>query len=306
MPVDIDIQTKTEVLMEALPYIQQFKGSIFVVKFGGSFIETERARVGVATDLVFLSTVGIHVIVVHGGGPAINRAMAEERIEPVWKNGLRYTDDRTVEIVERTLNNEINLGICENIQLRKGRPIGVKGQEVFRCERLEKDSDGNTVDLGHVGRVTHVEAARLKKYLENGYMPIVSPVARDAAGRIHNVNADTAAAHLAAAIGARRLVYLCDVPGLLGDPGDPETLISSVSEEEVPGLRSAGIIGSGMLPKVESAVSALGSGVHRVHLIDGRLPHSILLEIFTDQGVGTEIVHATGKDSSWHPPHPAK
>jgi acetylglutamate kinase len=293
MAVDINIATKTEVLLEALPYIQQFRGSIFVVKFGGSFMDTEQARVGVATDLVFLATVGIHVIVVHGGGPAINKAMAAAEIEPVWKNGLRYTDERTIGIVERTLNQEINLGICENIQLRKGRPIGVKGQDLFRCRRLESDADGNPVDLGYVGSVTSVECARLRKYLENDYLPVVSPVGRDTEGRLYNINADTAAAHLAAAIGARRLVYLCDVPGLLRDPKDPLSLISSVSQAEVPGLRADGVIGSGMLPKVESAINALESGVHRVHLIDGRMPHSILLEIFTDKGVGTEIVHAS-------------
>jgi acetylglutamate kinase len=291
MPVNIDIETKTEVLMEALPYIQQFKGSIFVVKFGGSFMDTEQAKIGVATDLVFLATVGIHVIVVHGGGPAINRAMAEAKIDPVWKNGLRYTDKDTVEIVERTLNKEINLNICENIQIQKGKPIGVRGQDTFRCDKLDKDSDGNPVDLGYVGSITHVETAQLKKYLEQDYTPIVSPVGKDAEDQHYNINADTAAAHLAAAIGARRLVYLCDVPGLLKDPKNPESLISSVSESDVPALRAEGVIGSGMLPKVESAVNALSRGVHRVHLIDGRLPHSILLEIFTDKGVGTEIVH---------------
>lgn len=293
MAVDISIETKTEVLMEALPYIQQFRGSIFVVKFGGSFMDTERARVGVATDLVFLATVGIHVIVVHGGGPAINKAMAEAKIEPVWKNGLRYTDAETMKIVERTLNGDINVGICDNIERRKGRAVSVKGQDIFRCQRLEQDDEGNAVDLGFVGDVTSVETARLKKYLQDGYLPVVSPVARDKDGQFHNVNADTAAAHLAAAIGARRLVYLCDVPGLLRDPKDPQTLISSVSQAEVPGLRAAGIIGSGMLPKVESAIKAMSRGVHRVHLIDGRMPHSILLEIFTDKGVGTEIVHAS-------------
>lgn len=291
MPVDISIETKTEVLMEALPYIQQFKGSIFVVKFGGSFMDTEQARVGVATDLVFLATVGIHVIVVHGGGPAINQAMEKANIEPVWKNGLRYTDADTVKIVEKTLNNEINLGICENIQIRKGKPIGVKGQDVFRCQKLESDRDGEPVDLGYVGKILHVETNQLKKYLEQDYMPIVSPVGRDSGEQFYNVNADTAAAHLASAIGARRLVYLCDVPGLLRDPKDHDSLISSVSESEVPGLRKQGIIGSGMLPKVESAVNAMSRGVHRVHLIDGRMPNSILLEIFTDKGVGTEIVH---------------
>jgi len=292
MTVSIDIQAKTEVLTEALPYIQQFKGSIFIVKFGGSFMDTEQARVGVATDLVFLATVGINVIVVHGGGPAINKAMADASIEPVWKNGLRYTDEQTVGIVEKTLNNKINLDVCENIQARGGRPISVHGQQLFKCKRLESDSDGNPVDLGFVGTVTSVETSTLRKYLDENYTPIVSPLACDTDGQVYNVNADTAAAHLASAIGARRLVYLCDVPGLLRDPSDPDSLISSVSEAELPDLRKAGVIGSGMLPKVESAINALDSGVHRVHLIDGRMPHSILLEIFTDKGVGTEIVHA--------------
>jgi acetylglutamate kinase len=290
MPVDINIETKTEVLLEALPYLQQFKGCIFVVKFGGAFMDTEQARVGVATDLVFLATVGIHVIVVHGGGPAINKAMARANIEPVWKNGLRITDSETIGIVENTLNKEINLGICENIQIRKGNPIGIRGQDVFRCKKLETDRDGNPIDLGFVGDIQHVETTRLKKYLEQHYMPIVSPVGRDADGQHYNINADVAAAHLASAIGARRLVYLCDVPGLLRDPKDPDSLISSISEFEVPGLREEGVIGSGMLPKVESAVNAMSRGVHRIHLIDGRMPHSILLEIFTDKGVGTEIV----------------
>jgi acetylglutamate kinase len=293
MPVNIDIETKTEVLLEALPYIQQFRGSIFVVKFGGSFMDTEQARVGVATDLVFLATVGIHVVVVHGGGPAINRAMADEAIEPIWKNGLRYTDAKTIRIVERTLNEVINLGICENIELRKGHPVGVKGQELFRCRRLDRDPDGQPIDLGFVGSVTAVETKTLRDQLDQGHMPIISPVGRDGDGQLYNINADTAASHLASAIGARRLVYLCDVPGLLQDPKNPDSLISSVSEAEMPRLRNEGVIGSGMLPKVESAINALGSGVHRVHLIDGRLPHSILLEIFTDKGVGTEIVHAS-------------
>lgn len=292
MPVDLNIHSKTEVLLEALPYIQQFRGSIFVVKFGGSFLDTEQARVGVATDLVFLATVGIHVIVVHGGGPAINKAMAEASIEPVWKNGLRYTDERTIGIVESTLNEVINRGVCDNIRARKGSPVGIRGQDIFHCRRLESDADGQPVDLGFVGDITSVETSRLTAYLKDHDMPIVSPVGRDDAGQVYNINADTAAAHLASAIGARRLVYLCDVPGLLRDPKDPTTLISSVSQGEVPALRAGGVIGSGMLPKVESAIMALGNGVHRVHLIDGRMPHSMLLEIFTDKGVGTEIVHA--------------
>jgi len=292
MSVDISIQAKTEVLLEALPYLQEFKGSVFVVKFGGSFLDTEQARIGVATDLVFLATIGIHVVVVHGGGPAINKAMAAAKIEPVWKQGLRYTDRETVAIVEKTLNGEINPGVCANIKARNGWPQGLRGQEVFRCERMEHDRDGNAVDFGYVGALTGVDPAPVREILKKGHIPVVSPIAEGPGGQVFNVNADIAASRLASAIEARRLVYLCDVPGLLRDPKDPTSLISSLTEGEVPELRQSGVIGSGMLPKVESATAALRSGVHRVHLIDGMMPHSILLEIFTDKGVGTEIVHA--------------
>ncbi|MFO7725791.1 MAG: acetylglutamate kinase [Oceanipulchritudo sp.] len=292
MSVDISIQAKTEVLLEALPYLQEFRGSVFVVKFGGSFLDTEQARIGVATDLVFLATVGIHVVVVHGGGPAINKAMSAAKIEPVWKQGLRYTDRRTVEIVEQTLNGKINPGVCGNIEARRGRARGIRGQEVFRCERMERDRDGNAVDLGYVGALTGVDPAPILDGLGEAFIPVVSPLGEGPGGQVYNVNADIAASRLASAIQARRLVYLCDVPGLLRDPRDPSSLISSLAEAEVPELRKSGVIGSGMLPKVESATAALRSGVHRVHLIDGMMPHSILLEIFTDKGVGTEIVHA--------------
>jgi acetylglutamate kinase len=293
MAVDISIQTKTEVLVEALPYIQQFRGSTFVVKFGGSFLDTEQAREGVAMDLAFLATVGINVVVVHGGGPAINVAMAAAGIEPVWKNGLRYTDAETITIVERTLNETINRSVCDNIARKGGRPRGIRGQDVFTCARKVCDSDGQPVDLGFVGEVTGVDDVPVKAFLASRYTPVVSPVGRGEDGAMFNINADTAAAHLAAAVGARRLVYLCDVPGLLRDPADPRTLISSLSEEQVPALRDEGVIGKGMLPKVESATFAIRSGVHRVHLIDGMMPHSLLLEIFTDQGVGTEIVQSS-------------
>lgn len=294
MDGELSIERKTEVLLEALPYIQRFRGSIFVVKFGGSFLETETARNSVATDLAFLATVGIRVVVVHGGGPAINRAMEREGIEPQWKNGLRYTDERTVALVERTLNHEINSAIRKNILARGGDPLGIAGQDVFRCERMRQDDSGEEVDLGFVGKVRGVDAGVLLSGLERSNLLVVSPVGRDEKGQYYNVNADTAASSLAAGIGARRLVYLCDVPGLLRDPEDPQTLISSLAREEVPPLRAEGVIGRGMLPKVESALYALECGVHRVHLIDGRMAHSMLLEIFTDRGIGTEIVSGRG------------
>lgn len=291
--VDIPIATKTEVLAEALPYFQRFRGSTFVVKFGGSFMDTEQARIGVATDLVFLATVGIHVIVVHGGGPAINHAMAAAKIEPVWRNGLRVTDAATIEIVERVLNETTNRGICDNLSALGGNPAPVRGQDVFIGERLSHDADGQAIDIGFVGKVTALREHVLKTHLQQGRIPVVSPLAKDDNGQIYNINADSAAAALAAAIGARRLVYLCDVPGLLREPKNPASLISSISKQEVPALKADGTIGSGMLPKVESALEAIERGVHRVHFIDGRMPHSLLLEIFTDKGVGTEIVQSS-------------
>lgn len=292
MPADIDIHTKTEVLLEALPYAQAFRGSVFVVKIGGSFMEAVEAQRSVAGDLAFLAAIGIKVVVVHGGGKAISRAMQEARIEPVFRNGLRVTDAATVAIVERTLNHVVNAEVAGHLREKKNRPQGIFGQEVFHAERLSADGTGQPVDLGFVGSVTRVDPSPVLRALGADLTPVVSPVGRDGDGQYYNINADVAASHLAAALHARRLVFLCDVPGLLRDPKDPETIISTLPVGEVPALREAGVIGSGMLPKVESGVRAIGSGVRRVHFIDGRLPHSLLLEIFTDRGIGTEIVAA--------------
>ncbi len=292
MPADIDIHTKTEVLLEALPYAQAFRGSVFVVKIGGSFMEAVEAQRSVAGDLAFLAAIGIKVVVVHGGGKAISRAMQEARIEPVFRNGLRVTDAATVAIVERTLNHVVNAEVVGHLREKKSRPQGIFGQEVFHAERLSTDGSGQPVDLGFVGSVTRVDPSPVLRALEGGLTPVVSPVGRDGEGRYYNINADVAASHLAAALHARRLVFLCDVPGLLRDPKDPETIISTLPVGDVPALRDSGVIGSGMLPKVESGVRAIREGVRRVHFIDGRLAHSLLLEIFTDRGIGTEIVAA--------------
>lgn len=298
MAVAIDLQTKTEVLLEALPYIQQFAGAVFVVKFGGSFLDSEVARESVTRDLVFLAQVGIRVVVVHGGGPAINQAMAAANLQPEFRNGLRVTDAATIQIVEQTLNQTINAEVVQRLRRIGGKARGIYGQMVFWAERQTTDAQGQPVDLGFVGRVQRVERELLEAQLLAGYLPVISPVARDAAGQYYNVNADVAAAEVAAALGARRLIYLCDVPGLLRHPPDPATLISTLPVAEVPGLIAAGVIGRGMAPKVESAVRALDAGVRRVHFIDGRLPHSLLLEMFTDQGVGTEIIHPHAEGSA--------
>lgn len=292
-PSEDEVIAKAKVLLEALPYIQQFKDSIFVVKYGGSFMDDPdpEVRNRVAEDIVFLAAVGIHVVVVHGGGKAISAAMENAGIKPVFINGLRFTDKETVSIVEETLNKSVNLDICELIQAKSGKPLGMSGQTLFSCEKLEQDPEGNPIDLGFVGQVQFVKSRLIKRAISQGYTPIISPVGSDDDGNLYNINADVAAAHVACNLRARRLVYMTDVPGLLRNPEDHNSIISTLRAGEVDTLKEEGIIGKGMLPKVDSAIKALREGVHRVHFVHGRLPHSILLEIFTDQGVGTEIVH---------------
>tara|TARA_R100000027_G_scaffold37442_1_gene27552 strand:+ start:35776 stop:36663 length:888 start_codon:yes stop_codon:yes gene_type:complete len=289
----LDVTSKARVLLEALPYIQRFKGSTFVVKYGGSFMDDPdpEVRAKVATDLAFLSSVGINVVVVHGGGKAITRAMDASGLEARFEKGLRVTDAAAVEIVRKTLDEEVNLDICEIVQRKLGRPLSIPGSKVLRTRRLTTDHNGDPINIGFVGEVERVNTTPIRKAISDGFMPIVSPVGADESGQSYNTNADVAASQVAAALRARRLVYLCDVPGLMMDPSDPDTLISSLPESQVQALKENGTIAKGMIPKVDSAVHALRNGVNRVHFIDGRMPHSLLLEIFTDKGIGTEIVN---------------
>ncbi|MEM0965609.1 MAG: acetylglutamate kinase [Verrucomicrobiota bacterium] len=289
----IDVTSKAAVLIEALPYIQRFNGSVFVVKYGGGFMDDPdpKVRAKVATDLCFLAAVGIHVVVVHGGGKAITRAMDASGLEARFEKGLRVTDSETVEIVRKTLDEEVNLEICEIIQRKLGRPLSIPGKKVLRTERLAFSPSGEPIDIGYVGEVQEVKTRPIRKAIADGYMPIISPVGADKTGQAYNTNADVAASRVASALRARRLVYLCDVPGLMKDPQDPETLISSLTATSANDLKEKGVIAHGMIPKVDSAVHALKNGVHRVHFVDGRMPHSLLLEVFTDEGIGTEIVH---------------
>ncbi len=287
-----EITAKARVLLEALPYIQDFRGSTFVVKYGGSFMDDPNPEVRnrVAVDIAFLAAVGIHVVVVHGGGKAITKAMAESGLKANFINGMRVTDEATIKIVKRTLDDVVNKDVCNAISLARGKPSGLPGDSVLLCEKLTVDDDGNPVDLGFVGDVTEVRAKVIKKEIAEGLIPIISPVAEDKDGKPYNINADVAAGRVAAALNARRLVYMSDVPGLLANPSDPSSLISTLKVSQVDGLKKTGVIDKGMRPKVASAVRALEEGVQRVHFIDGRLPHSLLLEIFTDKGIGTEIV----------------
>jgi acetylglutamate kinase len=279
---------KASILVEALPYVRRFRGSIFVVKYGGSFMDSPdpEVRAGVARDLVFLNFVGIKVVVVHGGGKAVTRKVSEKGIEAKFIDGLRVTDKETIRVVDEVLNGEVNEEVASFVSSNDCGVQRIPGKDVLLCKKLVSEPD-----LGFVGDIESVRTEPILEALDKGLMPILSSTASDAEGQCYNVNADTAAAQIAIALKARRLVYLSDVPGLLKDPDDPTTLLSSLPVHQVEPLKEQKVIAKGMLPKVNSAVEALHAGVNRVHFIDGRLPHSILLEIFTDEGIGTEIVH---------------
>ena len=288
-----EITAKARVLLEALPYIQDFHGSIFVVKYGGSFMDDPdpAVRARVAYDIAFFAAVGINVVVVHGGGKAITRAMEAAGLNPTFVNGLRVTDEATIAVVKRTLNEVVNKDVCDAIATAKARPKGLPGDTVLVCQKLATDDDGNPVELGYVGEITEVKVKLIKKEIADGFVPVISPVAEDVDGKAYNVNADLVAGRVASALRARRLVYMSDVPGLLANPADPGSLISTLKISQADDLKKKGVIDKGMRPKVASAMQALQEGVQRVHFIDGRLPHSLLLEVFTDEGIGTEIVN---------------
>jgi acetylglutamate kinase len=288
-----EITAKARVLLEALPYIQDFHGAIFVVKYGGSFMDDPdpTVRTRVAHDIAFLAAVGINVVVVHGGGKAISHAMESSGLSPTFVNGLRVTDEATMAVVQKTLNEVVNRDVCDAIAGARAKPKGLPGDTVLVCQKLGTDDDGNPVDLGYVGEVTEVKVKLIKKEIAEGFVPVISPVAEGFDGRPYNVNADLVAGRVASALRARRLVYLSDVPGLLANPSDPESLISTLRVSQVDDLKKRGIIDKGMRPKIASAIRALQEGVQRVHLVDGRLPQSLLLEIFTDRGIGTEIIN---------------
>ncbi len=287
-----EITAKAKVLLEALPYIQDFRGSTFVVKYGGSFMDDPdpAGRTRVAFDIAFLAAVGINVVVVHGGGKAITKAMETSGLKANFVNGMRVTDAATIAIVKKTLDEIVNKDVCDAISTAKAKPKGLPGDSVLVCQKLTTDDDGNTVDLGFVGEVTEVKVKLIKKEIADGFVPVISPVAEDNNGQPYNINADLAAGRVASALRARRLVYMSDVPGLLSAPPDMNSLISTLKVSQVDDLKKKGVIDKGMRPKVMSAVRALQEGVQRVHFIDGRLPHSLLLEIFTDKGSGTESV----------------
>lgn len=288
-----DLIAKASSLLEALPYIQRFSGATFVVKYGGSFMDSPdpAVREGVARDIVFLEAVEINPVVVHGGGKAITRAMERAGLKAQFVQGQRVTDHAAVEIVNQVLSHEINPEVVATINKLGGVARGFAGPDIFRCRKIEVTGpDGQAQDLGYVGEVVEVNTAPLLECIAQGVTPVISPTARGFDGHLYNCNADVAAAMAAIALKARRLVFMSDVPGLLRNPKDPDTVISHLQIEEVAQLKQAGVIDKGMIPKVDSAVAAIKAGVEKVSFVDGRVPHSVLLEIFTDEGIGTEVV----------------
>jgi acetylglutamate kinase len=284
---------KAETLLEALPYIRQFRDRLIVIKLGGSAMEDADALQATLRDVVFMATVGLHPVLVHGGGKPIDRAMADAGLKPRKVQGRRYTDDDTLAIVVRVLLNDINAGIEAQIRQIGGRAIGAHrgGLTYLHGEKLLlPGADGVPIDLGRVGTVTRVDTDLLRDFTEAGIIPVIPSLAIDADGSWLNVNADTAAAAVASQMQAEKFVLLTDTPGILRDRRDPTTLIRSLDVKQCEELVKTKIIDEGMLPKVEACFDSLRAGVKKTHVIDGRLRHSLLLEIYTDSGVGTEIV----------------
>ena len=276
---------KAAVLTEALPYILDFRGSVVLVKIGGSVMEVEENLDSLMNDIAFMRAVGIKVVIVHGGGKAISRAIKESGFEPRFVEGQRVTDEKTMEIVRRTLNNVVNPDIVERLVARGTNAKPIHGNWVFRARKIEKP------DRGYVGDVTDVDIRSVCEMLDAGIIPVVTPLATGQSdAHLYNVNADLAAAALAKAIRARKFALVSDVPGLLKDPDDPNTLFSTLHLDAIDKLARDGVISGGMLPKILSCRDAILAGVRKVHLVDGRMPHSLLLEIFTREGVGTEII----------------
>jgi acetylglutamate kinase len=282
---------KAEALLEALPYIQKFRGHTFVIKYGGSAMEADHLIERLLRDVVFLEAVGINPVLVHGGGKAITQRMRESGNTPRFVNGLRITNESAIKIVEDVLDNVIKPRIVDTMQQFDGRAEGFSGRDVFKAKRVPLQFDGkNMVDVGFVGEVTSLELSGVMEAIDREVVPVISPIAQTDDGLILNVNADLAAGAMAGALKAAKMIYVSDILGVMRDVKDPNSLIPTVNRENVARLIEDNIIKAGMIPKVQSAVEAINDGVGKVHLIDGRIPHALLLEIFTTGGIGTEIV----------------
>lgn len=282
---------KAAALIEALPYLQDFRGKTFLIKIGGSAMEDAELVAQVMRDIVFLEVAGINPVVVHGGGKAISAAMEEAGLEAKFVGGFRVTTPEAIDIVSKVLSEQINPKLVQMIRVFGGKAVGIPGTEVFLGKRIQgTDENGEKIDIGRVGEVVACQLGHTGSAHQAAIVPVISPLASElSTGKPLNINADLAAAALAKELKVSKLVYLSDVPGLLSDPKNPETLINSVNREDARRLIADGTISGGMIPKINSAIDALDAGVRKVHFIDGRRPHALLLEIFTQSGIGTEV-----------------
>ncbi len=284
MPTHFSNAQRAEVLTQALPYIKKFSNKIIVVKYGGNAMINEQLKEQVMEDIALLWLIGIKVVLVHGGGPEINEMMEKLNKKPEFVDGLRVTDKETVDIVQMVLAGKVNKSLVTLLQMKGGHAIGLSGMDGGLIEAKIKDER-----LGYVGKITKVRTQPITDLLEKNYIPVVSTVASDRHGNVYNINGDTAAAYIAGALGAERLLMMTDIAGILRDKDDPASLIPEISISEAKELYKNDIISGGMIPKVDCCIKALEEGVENVTILDGRIPHSILMELLTDEGAGTMV-----------------
>ena len=280
----IDIKNRAEVLIQALPYIQNYYGKTVVVKYGGSAMEDEALKKAVMGDVVLLTLVGVKIVLVHGGGPEISATLKKLGKESVFVGGLRVTDKETVEVAQMVLAGKVNKGLVNLIQNVGGRAVGISGMDGHLIEAQMLDEK-----LGYVGEIVAIHPEPIKDLLEKGYIPVVSTIGCDKQGNVYNINADTAAAYIAGALSAESLINMTDTKGVLQDATDPQSLIPRLSLAEIPVLQESGVITGGMIPKLECCAHAVEKGANRAFIIDGRVPHAILIEMLTDEGIGTMV-----------------
>ncbi len=277
---------RAQILAQALPYIQKYAGKTIVVKYGGNAMIHDEIKAAVMTDIVLMQSVGINVVLVHGGGPEIDAMLRLVGKQSEFIGGLRYTDEQTIDIVQMVLAGKVNKDLVQHLESHGGKAIGLCGLDgsMLKACKLQ-----NGADLGFVGEIVKVNTTVITDSTQNGYVPIIATVAAGENGQVYNINADIAAARIAAELGATKLILMTDIRGLLRDKNDENTLIPVVNVSQVPRLQRSGIISGGMIPKIDCCVDAVRRGVHRAHILDGRIAHSILIELFSDEGVGTML-----------------
>ena len=285
MEMELTNGQRAEVLTEALPYIRRYRGKTVVVKYGGNAMVNEQLKQQVMEDIVLLWLIGVKVVLVHGGGPEINDLMSRLGKKAEFVNGLRVTDRETVDIVQMVLAGKVNKTLVNLLEMKGGNAVGLSGMDGRLIQCSMKDER-----LGYVGKIEKIHIEPVTDLLEKGYIPVISTVGCDKQGNTYNINGDTAAAHIAGALNAERLIMMTDIAGLLKDKDDPSTLIPAVTVSEVRKLQAQGVISGGMIPKVECCIDAIGAGVKHVVIMDGRVPHSILMELLTDEGAGTMVM----------------